>query len=55
MENNKLVELGLTEAEAKIYSSVLKLKNCTVRQISKDCGFHRTNIYDVLEQLREKD
>ena len=27
---------------------------CTVKDISKDCGFHRTNIYDVLEQLKEK-
>jgi predicted transcriptional regulator len=54
MDEKKLSELGLTEAESKIYLSVLKLKTCTVRDISKDCGFHRTNIYDVLEQLREK-
>jgi len=54
MENKTLVELGLTEAESKIYFAVLKLKTCTVRDITKECGFHRTNIYDVLEQLREK-
>jgi sugar-specific transcriptional regulator TrmB len=54
MEKNELIKLGLTKAEAKIYYSVLKLKICTVRDISKDCGFHRTNIYDILEQLKEK-
>jgi len=49
-----LTDLGLTEAESKIYFAVLKLKTCTVRDITKECGFHRTNIYDILEQLREK-
>ncbi len=54
MEVDKLSALGLTKAESTIYSSVLKLGSCNVRDISKDCGFHRTNIYDVLEQLKEK-
>ncbi len=54
MENEKLIKLGLTEAESRIYTAVLKLKTCTVKDISKECGFHRTNIYDILEQLREK-
>ena len=54
MEKNILLEVGLTEAETKIYLAVLKLKTCTVRDITKECGFHRTNIYDILEQLRER-
>ncbi|MEK6928253.1 MAG: helix-turn-helix domain-containing protein [Nanoarchaeota archaeon] len=54
MEESVLTELGLTKAESKIYYTVLKLKTCTVRGISKECGFHRTNIYDILEQLKEK-
>jgi sugar-specific transcriptional regulator TrmB len=54
MDTSKLSKLGLTEAESKIYYSVLKLKKCSVRDVSKDSGFHRTNIYDLLEQLREK-
>ncbi|MBS3089263.1 BlaI/MecI/CopY family transcriptional regulator [Candidatus Pacearchaeota archaeon] len=54
MEDMILTDLGLTEAESKIYFAVLKLKTCTVRDITKECGFHRTNIYDILEQLREK-
>jgi len=54
MDSKQLTKLGLTEAESKMYYSVLKLGTCTVRDISKDTGFHRTNIYDVLEQLKEK-
>ncbi|MBI5390228.1 BlaI/MecI/CopY family transcriptional regulator [Candidatus Woesearchaeota archaeon] len=54
MDRKKLTTLGLTEAEARIYTSVLKLGMCTVKDITKECGFHRTNIYDVLEQLKEK-
>ncbi len=54
MEKTILLELGLTKSESTIYFAVLKLKSCTVRDITKECGFHRTNIYDVLEQLREK-
>lgn len=54
MQHETLTQLGLTKAEAKVYYSVLKLKSATARELSKECGFHRTNIYDVLEQLREK-
>jgi len=54
MDTKKLEKLGLTESESSIYYSVLKLGVCTVRDISKNCGFHRTNIYDILEQLKEK-
>jgi len=54
MNVHELTKLGMSEAEAIIYHAVLKLKTCTVKQISKESGFHRTNIYDVLEQLKEK-
>ena len=54
MERKNLTKLGLTESEAIIYLAVLKLKTCTVKQIAKESGFHRTNIYDVLDQLKEK-
>ncbi len=49
-----LIQLGLTDAESQIYLAILRLGRCTVRDISKQCGFHRTNIYDILEQLKEK-
>jgi sugar-specific transcriptional regulator TrmB len=54
MDPKQLSKLGLTETESIIYYSVLRLGTCTVKQISKECGFHRTNIYDILEQLKEK-
>jgi len=54
MNPKELIQLGFTDAEATIYFTVLKLGLCTVKDISKDSGFHRTNIYDVLEQLKEK-
>ena len=54
MIKSELARLGLSNAEAQIYESLLKLGSATVRNIAKDCGFHRTNIYDVLEKLKEK-
>jgi sugar-specific transcriptional regulator TrmB len=51
---DKLTQLGLTKSEALIYQTVLKIGVCTVKDISKESGFHRTNIYDLLEQLKEK-
>ena len=54
MEEKELQEIGLTKSESIVYQSLLKLGSCSVRAISKNSGFHRTNIYDILEQLREK-
>ncbi|PIN75040.1 hypothetical protein COV18_04750 [Candidatus Woesearchaeota archaeon CG10_big_fil_rev_8_21_14_0_10_37_12] len=54
MNAKELTKLGLTDAEARIYHTILKLNVCTVKDIAKECGFHRTNIYDVIEQLKEK-
>ena len=49
-----LIKLGLSDAESLIYLTVLKIGNATVKDLAKDSGFHRTNIYDVLEKLKEK-
>jgi predicted transcriptional regulator len=54
MDSRELTAFGLTEAESLIYMTILKLNKATVKDIAKECGFHRTNIYDVLEQLKEK-
>ncbi len=54
MKLHELSKLGLTETESIIYQTVLKIGRCTVKEISKEAGFHRTNIYDILEQLKEK-
>lgn len=50
----KLKELGLSDSEAKIYTTLLQLGEATVAEISKSSGLHRTNIYDSLEKLKAK-
>src|SRR3989344_5501985 len=54
MDYQPLTKVGLSDAEAQIYYTVLKLGNATVKEIAKSSGFHRTNIYDVLEKLKGK-
>lgn len=54
MDIKKLKEIGLSDSEAKIYITLLKLGEATVAEISQDSGLHRTNIYDSLEKLKEK-
>src|SRR3989338_3186835 len=54
MDPSILENIGLSKAESLIYINLLKLGEATVREIAKSCGFHRTNIYDILEQLKEK-
>jgi len=54
MDKNALAKIGLSNAESTIYLSLSKLGESSVKSISKDTGFHRTNIYDILEQLKEK-
>ena len=54
MDKEILSKIGLSKAESIIYLSLVKLGNITVKEVSKDTGFHRTNIYDILEQLKEK-
>ena len=54
MNKEILTKIGLSRSESIIYLSLIKLGDITVKEISKDTGFHRTNIYDILEQLKEK-
>jgi len=54
MDESFFGALGLSSGESKVYFALLKRGACTVRDISKEAGFHRTNIYDVLEKLKEK-
>lgn len=49
-----LKKIGLSESESLVYNSVLVIGKCNVGQIAKHSGMHRTNIYDILEQLKEK-
>ena len=51
---SKLREIGLSDSEANVYLTLLKLGEATVAEISQSSGLHRTNIYDSLEKLKEK-
>ncbi|MFC1722727.1 TrmB family transcriptional regulator [Nanoarchaeota archaeon] len=51
---SKLKEIGLSDSEANVYLTLLKLGEATVSEISQSSGLHRTNIYDSLEKLKEK-
>ena len=54
MDKETLTKIGLSKQESAIYLVLLKLNLATVRDISKESGLHRTNIYDTLEKLKEK-
>lgn len=53
-EKTVLLNLGLSEGEAKVYLSLLKLGPSPVSEITKDTGQHRTTVYDFLDHLLEK-
>ena len=48
-----LVELGLSQSEAKVYLALFKLKNPTARTISKISGISRPDVYRVLGTLED--
>ncbi|MBI4168144.1 MAG: hypothetical protein HY515_04255 [Candidatus Aenigmarchaeota archaeon] len=55
MENREvLIELGLSEGEAKIYLCLLKLGESQVNKIKTETKMHRTTIYDFLDGLIKK-
>lgn len=50
----KLIQTGLTPAQAKIYYALLKRKKATIKMLAEESGYHRTNIYDIIDELKEK-
>lgn len=54
MNNDILQNLGLTEAESKVYLALLELGPSLAGQISIKTGIHRRNIYDITERLIKK-
>lgn len=50
----KLLDLGLTEYQAKVYLALLKTGSATARQLTLQCDVPRTRIYPTMEQLHEK-
>ena len=54
MVENVLKELGLSEAEAKIYLALLDTGSTLVGPIIKKTGLHRGTTYQILQRLKEK-
>jgi predicted transcriptional regulator len=54
MYENILENIGLTQNEAKIYRSLLELKEGTIWNISSYSKIHRRNTYDAIQRLIDK-
>ncbi|MBN2460358.1 MAG: hypothetical protein JXB60_02025 [Candidatus Cloacimonetes bacterium] len=49
-----LINLGLSELEARVYLNLLKKKYFTATELAKASRIHRTQIYDILSNLVQK-
>ncbi|MFT4283184.1 MAG: TrmB family transcriptional regulator [Candidatus Woesearchaeota archaeon] len=49
-----LLDMGLQESEIEIYLALLKSGESTATELSKFTGIHRTNVYDLVEKLKQK-
>ncbi|MBI2665228.1 hypothetical protein HYX12_01235, partial [Candidatus Woesearchaeota archaeon] len=54
MPEKILKEIGLTDAESKIYFELLKVESAMASEIAEKVNIYRTNIYDILEMLIKK-
>jgi len=54
METAPLRRIGFSEAETKVYLALLKLGKANVTQLAEESAVHRTNIYNILDKLKEK-
>lgn len=50
-----VVELGLSQFEAKIYAILVELKNPTITQLCIETGSYRRKVYEALEKLNGAD
>ena len=46
-----LVNLGISETEAKVYLHLVKNKSCTATEIAKSTGISRTQTYQIISNL----
>lgn len=54
MNEDILVELGLSKNEAKVYLSLLDLGVSSITHIADKCKLHRANVYDSVKKLINK-
>src|SRR3989338_1465204 len=53
-EKEILQELGLSEAEAKVYLTLLEVGSTLAGPVIKKTGLHRGTTYQILQRLKEK-
>lgn len=51
MLEGKLIKLGFSDNEAKIYLSLLEIGFCTSGPLIKETGLHRNIVYETLDKL----
>ena len=49
-----LIELGLSQNEAKVYNALVQMGASTATKISEKSRIHRTNVYEAVERLKKK-
>lgn len=54
MELSFLIELGLTEREAKVYVALLEVGPCRVGMLIKRSGVPGSKVYEMLDRLKER-
>ncbi|MGV8168430.1 MAG: TrmB family transcriptional regulator [Candidatus Nanoarchaeia archaeon] len=54
MIEEKLIQIGLTSGEARVYLALIKFRESTVGPLSKESKVAYSKIYDVLSRLVEK-
>jgi len=54
MNEKILREIGLTDAEIKVYIELSKVDSAMASGIAEKIGIYRTNVYDILKSLIEK-
>jgi len=53
MDFESMHRIGLSESEIKIYLALLRLGKAHVSQIAEESCVHRTNIYSIIDKLKE--
>ena len=49
-----LIQIGLNEQEAEVYSTLARNKRLTATLLAKEAGINRSVVYSILESLKEK-
>jgi len=54
MYEEKLKQIGLTDKESKVYTSLLEYKDSLVSEVAKKTNINRSLLYSILESLSKK-